>query len=127
MVAREGGCMRRLALLLLPLVVAPVVAAPAPFPKTERRRDSDLVRLQGTWEREAVYHRRDGGWHYVRYHILAHALIQGDRVVWSSVIASDREEIIRLPRGMPRGVDFLSDHGNDVKRCLYHLDGDTLT
>jgi hypothetical protein len=37
--------MRRLALLLLPLVVAPVVGAPAPFPKAERRpRESEQAK-----------------------------------------------------------------------------------
>jgi hypothetical protein len=77
--------MRPLALLLLPLIVAPVVGAPAPFPKTERRGDvgNDLPKLQGTWVREDSYFWDGNGWRRLAIAGIPRFEISGDRIKWA--------------------------------------------
>jgi hypothetical protein len=107
-----------------------LVAAPAPFPKSERRSDSndDLTRLQGTWTPDAVYRWQEDAW--MKIHAAAPPLvIRGRCFAWQGNFApSALVETVTLHKGpYPRGIDFLSADASGVERAAYAIEGDTLT
>jgi hypothetical protein len=94
-----------------------LVAAPAPFAKTERPdRRSDLEKIQGEW------HCHD-----------FRAVITGDRVRWykGGAYAGLEEGIYLLPTARPKGIDVTvldPSHKNVgiIRRGIYELYDDVL-
>ena len=84
--------MRRALSALLLLAVSSLVAAPAPFRKSERLdRSSDVEKLQGEW------HCHD-----------FRAVVTGDRVRWykGQTYVGIEETIYLIPTGHPKGIDI---------------------
>jgi hypothetical protein len=109
------------------LVAPSVVAAPAPFPRSERRSDSDgdLARLQGIWTLDATYRWQEDAW--MRIHTAAHPLvIRGRCFAWQGSFAPlALVERFTLHKG--RGIDFISPDAGGVEHAAYAVEGDTLT
>jgi uncharacterized protein (TIGR03067 family) len=100
--------MKQIVLSVLLLSAAPVVGAPAPFQKADRR--TDLQKLQGDWH--AIRRTR---------HMKAH--ISGDRIHWEA----EREETFRLfPGTEPKAID-VTRAGVGTFRGIYKLEGETIT
>ena len=120
--------MKRLALLALLLASPPVVAAPAPFPKSGRPDlvRQELRRLRGTWEAEAAYARRGGGWRQINLLFPFSAVIEGDRVEWRHGAYRSSPMRFSLALGEPRGLDLAGAEREGLERSVYRLDGDTL-
>jgi uncharacterized protein (TIGR03067 family) len=116
--------MRRIVLTLTLLSLA---FAPAPFPRPERLSDSDLPKLQGTWEREAVFFWGDDGWRRSANPYSLTAVVEGNRITWRHPVVFGQASTLTLRGGTPRGIDITSDHDEGFGRCVYRLAGDALT
>jgi hypothetical protein len=115
-----------ISVLLLSTSVA--LAAPAPFPRPERRSDNELFKLQGAWEREAAYVWQGGGWTLFHRHPGISAVIRGNRIErFDVVLPGSATQLVTLHRGTPQGIDFTCTLTHCVDRCVYRLDGETLT
>jgi uncharacterized protein (TIGR03067 family) len=104
------------------VVLCLLVAAPAPFPKVERR--GDLERLQGEWEHGALYYSHDGQWHKNTTLPPRSILIQGNDVIYPD---NSRETFSLRGRTSPRGIDLSSDDTARPALGVYSIEGDTLT
>jgi uncharacterized protein (TIGR03067 family) len=107
---------------LLLLTAGSALAAPAPFPKYRPDRTSDLVWIQGTWTRTAVYGWRADGWES----LIAppHDFTFTDRQL---IVGALIERFALHPYQSPRGIDFSSNGVPGVERGVYTIEGDTLT
>src|SRR5262245_40492828 len=105
--------MRAITLSLL-LTAAPVVAAPAPLPKSARDTRPDLEKMQGEWE-----------WSLQNGQVLK-VVFAGRRVTWYAGTKDAIEEDVHLrPDACPKTFDTTRD---GVGTCpgIYLLRGDVL-
>jgi uncharacterized protein (TIGR03067 family) len=119
---------RHVLLSVLLLATPPVLAAPAPFAKPDRR--SEMEKFRGEWEvvssvtqvlieegrgASAVrYLRKRGGYNVV---------ITGDRLQWLADGKVVSESAVRLDRGT---IDLTCVPTRETGRGVYKLTGDTL-
>src|SRR5262249_2670392 len=120
--------MRQVVLPLLLLSASPLVAAPAPFAKPERR--SDLSRMQGEWEMVSdkrcylMVSPRGDKLVWFQVPATATASVTGDRVRWYVNGKVTCEEVIRTDRG---NVDLTDVESRLTCLGIYRLAGDVLT
>jgi uncharacterized protein (TIGR03067 family) len=121
--------MRLVLLSALLLSAPPVLAAPAPFAKPERR--SELEKLRGEWvvvseERQLFFGYGQGGSAAIRHSRRRSGysvVIVGDRLRWIVDGRVASESAVRLDKGK---IDLTCVQTRETGRGVYKLTGDTL-
>jgi hypothetical protein len=117
--------MRRLALLvLLPMIVAPAVGAPAPFFRRAREARSDILRFQGRWRTAGVYLWRNGDWCAADLAFVV--VVSGTTVKWHVRDTLTATEAVTLFPGS-RSVDVKDVRTGKTLLGNYAFSGETLT
>jgi uncharacterized protein (TIGR03067 family) len=128
MVSRRQWLFPRRACVLAVLAAALALGfAPVPKPKAPPAPTAkgQLMRLQGTWEE--VRRSRDGSpLHEVKG---GSEVVDGDRLSCVSARGevTARWSIVLRPSKSPKEIDLCTDKGQVVVRCIYKLEGDTMT
>src|SRR5262249_13295270 len=130
--------MNRLALSVLLLAVTSVEAAPAPFPKNDRK--SDLEKLQGEWDviKEGWWWQGGKTWaNGVDWPVgVRRVTVTGDRVrcylegteqieSGDGYYATLSGSITLARTNSPKRLSIISSFSKEIRTGVYKLDGDT--